>query len=359
MPKQTRISVWEDLRQTILIDTLIGLGLAFMQIVFRGWPRDLWVFVLANQVYAHSIGTIAAFFMPRVAMWVHPMPPLRRWSIYISTLVLGGLAGAAVGTFGVYLLGLIRPVQLRGQFVGSSLIAIIFTLVIGVASYLFESLKGRYEQTTLELRDKQLQHERALKLAAEAQFSSLQSRLQPHFLFNTINSVLALIREDPAAAEAMLQRLSRLLRFALDTQHRAAVPLREEIRLVSDYLEIEQARFGSRLQFDLQVDPALDEIEVPPFSIQTLVENAMKYAVATRREGGRIIVRAARDHARLSIEVLDDGPGFAPSGLKAGHGLDTLAQRLTSLHGDAGRLEILPATGGHVRFVVPVPLHAS
>jgi sensor histidine kinase YesM len=356
MPKQTRISVWEDLRQTILIDTLIGLGLAFMQAIFRGWPRDTWTFILANQVYAHSIGTIAALIMPRVAMWVHPMPPLRRWSIYISTLVLGGLAGAALGTLGISLLGIVPSVHLGRQFIGSSLIAVTFTLVIGVASYLFESLKGRYERTTLELRNQQLQHERALKLAAEAQFSSLQSRLQPHFLFNTINSVLSLIRDDPAAAEAMLQRLSRLLRFALDTQQRAAVPLREEIRLVSDYLEIEQARFGPRLRFDLQVDSALNDLEVPPFSIQTLVENAMKYAIATRREGGRIMVRAARDNALLSVEVLDDGPGFASSGLKAGHGLDTLAQRLASLHGDAGRLEILPADGGHVRFVVPAPL---
>lgn len=359
MDRLRKDSYWRDVWKTALVNTLIGLGLVTIQFIFGGLPRTPWRWIAANQIYAHSIGSLASFLMPRVAIWVQPLPPVRRWIVYITTLVVGAVLGSLIGTVGVVLAGFASWTALAPRLIGSSLIAVIITLVIGIGAYLFESLKGRFEETTLELREKQLQNERAMKLAAEAQFSSLQSRLQPHFLFNTINSVLSLIRDDPAAAETMLQRLSRLLRFALDSHQRSSVTLREELRLVADYLEIEQTRFGSRLRYELALDPALEEMEIPPFSIQTLVENSMKYAVATRREGGRIAVRVEREGARILVEVADDGPGFDAQAITAGHGLDTLIRRLEALHGEGGRLEILPGAGGRVRLFVPATASVS
>ena len=232
---------------------------------------------------------------------------------------------------------------------------VLITLMMGAAAHTIETLKARVQATTLQLRTHQLERERALKLAAEARFESLQSRLQPHFLFNTINSILALLREDAPRAEEMLERLARLLRFALDSQQAPVVRLSEELRLVTDYLQIEHARFGDRLRFTIDSPAELGPVEIPAYALQTLVENCMKHAIAPRRDGGAIRVRVAREDDSLVAEVSDDGPGFSGDALRAGHGLDMLEQRLEALYGAEASIEIAaPPTGACVRFRLPM-----
>jgi LytS/YehU family sensor histidine kinase len=170
---------------------------------------------------------------------------------------------------------------------------------------------------------------------AEAQLASLESRVQPHFLFNTLNSIAALTHEDPPAAERMAGQLAALMRSSLD---RAAplVPLDQELRTVVDYLEIEQARFGNRLRYRFEVPRDTADVEVPRLSIQTLVENSVKYAVSPRPAGGSILVRAARANGRVRLTVEDDGPGFDAAALADGHGLSLLQSRLAlTFHGAA------------------------
>jgi LytS/YehU family sensor histidine kinase len=165
--------------------------------------------------------------------------------------------------------------------------------------------------------------------------------VRPHFLFNALNSALALIPEDPKRAEDVLERLAALLRFSLDAQARL-VTLGEELRVVVDYLEIERARFGDRLAYELDVPAELHAHEVPAFAVQTLVENSVKYAVSARKDGARIEVRCRRDGERLRIEITDDGPGFSGQIWIPGHGLDGLRARLDALYGARAKL-IAPA----------------
>jgi LytS/YehU family sensor histidine kinase len=120
---------------------------------------------------------------------------------------------------------------------------------------------------------------------------------------------------------------------------------------VADYLEIERARFGDRLQYVLEVPPELEAVQVPPLAVQTLVENSVKHGIAPRREGGKVTVRARRVEGGLRLEVIDDGPGFTPASITAGHGLDNLQSRLTTLFGDSACLQV---AGSTVAVTLPV-----
>jgi LytS/YehU family sensor histidine kinase len=190
-------------------------------------------------------------------------------------------------------------------------------------------------------------------LITQARLSSLESRIHPHFLFNTLNSISALIREDPRKAERTVERLAALLRYSLDHNAGGLVPLHRELHVVEDYLEIEKTRFGDRLRFAVDVPAELADLDVPPLALQTLVENSIKHAVAPNRQGGEIAVRARLVSGSLVLEVSDDGPGFDHADIAQGHGLENLRERLAALFESEGRLEIARRNG---RMVVAVAI---
>jgi two-component system, LytTR family, sensor histidine kinase AlgZ len=218
---------------------------------------------------------------------------------------------------------------------------------------LLESSKARLAHTELALQSQQVERERAEKLAAEAQLASLAARVQPHFLFNTLNSIAALIRENPRAAEDTVERLSSLLRGSLDGAE--TVPFDREMTLVVDYLEIQRHRFGDRLRYRIDwQEGAINRVTVPPFAVQSLVENSLKHVAAHRQEGVALEVTARVNGDHAIVEVTDDGPGFSPDAMRSAHGLHTLESRLRALYGPQSRLEFERAPNGMtVRFRVP------
>src|SRR5207245_5430793 len=139
-------------------------------------------------------------------------------------------------------------------FLGSLKISTIVTLIFGVFATAMESLRARLDETTLALRTKERDEADARRLAAEAQLASIESRVQPHFLFNTLNSIAALVHDDPAGAERMTGQLAALLRSSLDSTATPLVTLGDELRVVRAYLEIERVRFGDRLRYRIDVD---------------------------------------------------------------------------------------------------------
>jgi hypothetical protein len=203
--------------------------------------------------------------------------------------------------------------------------------------------------------------EREVRLG-QARLEALEGRLRPHFLFNALNTVSAVMYEDVAAADTMLARLAELLRRTLRRPAGAAVPLAEELETLDLYLDIMRARFADRLQVDVRVDEAARGARVPPLVLQPLVENAILHGDPGPGTAARIGVRARRDNGRLLLEVEDNGPGLAgPPGdaVERGVGLGTTARRLAQLYGArAGvSLENLPAGG--VRAVITLPFEAS
>jgi len=199
---------------------------------------------------------------------------------------------------------------------------------------------------------------RALDQLAEAQLHSLRLQLQPHFLFNTLNTITALIATEPRAAERMVAGLSELLRASLRLADEQEVPLARELDHLRLYVDIQQTRFGDRLAVAMDVDPAVRGALVPSLLLQPLVENAIRHGITPRAAGGRISVRATRDADELRLEVRDDGVGAAThDGVLAreGVGLTNTRERLRRLHGARHRFayESRVGSGFSVRIAVP------
>jgi len=200
--------------------------------------------------------------------------------------------------------------------------------------------------------------ERAL---AESQLRSLRLQLQPHFLFNALNTISSQLHEDPQRADRLLGRLSDLLRASLRASDAATVPLKEELVLLDAYAELMRARFGARLVISVNAAPELDTVPVPPLLIQPLVENAVRHGGLDRDGHACITVTITHGHSLLTIHVHDDGPGL-PAGrdpLTSGMGLSTTARRLSLLYGDATTVTAQNVSSGGFAVTITLPALAT
>jgi two-component sensor histidine kinase len=203
-------------------------------------------------------------------------------------------------------------------------------------------------------------HERELRGAelernlAEAKLKSLQIQLNPHFLFNTLHSISALMHRDVEQADAMLAKLSGLLRKALDGSDQQEVTLSEELDFLGQYLDIEKTRFGDRLHVEFEIAEETKAALIPNLILQPIVENAIRHGVEPRTRPGRIVLRSFTQENRLILEVEDNGPGLPKNSSREGIGLSNTKARLKALHGTAGALETASSdTGAKVRITVP------
>lgn len=206
-----------------------------------------------------------------------------------------------------------------------------------------------------ELRTSQLE-----ALLAQTRLQMLSMQLQPHFLFNTLNTIAEMVHREPASAERMITGLSHLLRETLQAGGLERVPLEHELRLLDRYIDIQRARFGDRLQVTLSIaDPARHAL-VPGLLLQPLVENAIKHGIGAKAEAGRIEISAARDGDRLIIEIGDDGRGLRDGEVVEGVGLGNCRARLSALFGSDVGLTIANRTGGGavVRLTMPFQVAA-
>jgi LytS/YehU family sensor histidine kinase len=180
---------------------------------------------------------------------------------------------------------------------------------------------------------------------ARAQLQALQGQLQPHFLFNTLNAIGVLVRDDPAAAGRVVSLLADLLRRTLDVAQQQEVPLGEELDFLARYLEIERTRFPDRLTVIVEVPVALGSLQVPSFLLQPLVENAVRHGIAPQADGGRVVVRGRREGDRLVLEVWNDGAPLL-GGRREGIGLTATRERLERLYGGRAELTLATVDGG-------------
>jgi two-component sensor histidine kinase len=197
---------------------------------------------------------------------------------------------------------------------------------------------------------------------AQAQLQMLKMQLQPHFLFNTLNAISALMHQDVELADQMLARLAQLLRTTLESAGTQEVSLKQELEFVELYLEIEQARFGSRLNVRMDADPDTMDAYVPNLILQPLVENAIRHGIAPRPEAGHIEIRTRRENGRLRLDVMDDGPGLTKNGEpqpREGVGLTNTRARLQQLYGDAHQFQLANRAGGGVVVTLCLPFRES
>jgi signal transduction histidine kinase len=206
-------------------------------------------------------------------------------------------------------------------------------------------------------RRRELEATRLEARLAHARLDALRAQLQPHFLFNTLNTVANLVRKgDSSGAVRTLAGWSDLLRVVLDGSHDDEVPLRKEVDFARRYLAIEQVRFADRLQVEVQVPPEVEDALVPNLLLQPIVENAVRHGIARRPGAGRILIEAASGEGRLYIRVTDDGPGPREGTNGMGVGLGNTRERLAELYGADQRLELKPGDGGGAVVELELPL---
>jgi two-component system, LytTR family, sensor kinase len=352
-------------RSTLLKWLLIGAGWAlfafffasevFIARVYQGRPggfgRPLLVWLICAALW---------FATTPLITWLARRFPLDRQSWWSSVLVhLGAAALISFVLLALYvqlvsLLGIETQQTfwpaLRSQLVISFHSEVLtYWMVVGLCHGIDYYRKYRER----ELRASQLEAR-----LAQAQLDALKMQLQPHFLFNTLNSISVLMSEDVTAARRMLTRLGDLLRTSLENAGQHEVALSEELRFLRSYLEIEETRFHDRLRVNIQVDPELLDARVPNLILQPLVENAIRHGIAPRAESGLVEIQATRENGRMRLSVRDDGPGLgtnAPEQLMKGIGLSNTQARLEQLYGDQHEFEVRNANGRGLEVVIAIP----
>jgi len=191
-----------------------------------------------------------------------------------------------------------------------------------------------------------------------ARLDALRMQLNPHFLFNTLHAISALIHEDPEAADRMVARLSELLRLSLDQSKPQEVPLSEEIAFLDRYLEIESTRFGDRLKIEKHIEPGAEEAIVPFLVLQPLVENAIRHGIEPREDPGHISIGAHRHNGMLELSVIDNGVGLSgepAARAREGIGLSNTRSRLSHLYGTEFRFDLATIAAGGLEARITIP----
>jgi|SRR5262245_22111065 len=296
-------------------------------------------------------------------VWLARRFPLdqRRWRVSLVVMVLLSLV-FAVGKVALDVpvelalrtnwgrLGHHTPLELFGIFFAAKFLiyVLICWAVLGITQTLYHYGK---------LRERELKTSQLETRLAQAQLQVLKMQLHPHFLFNTLNAISALIHQDVEVADRMLARLGELLRLTLENAGAQEVTLRQELDFVGPYLEIQQSRLGSRLVVRLDIDPEAMDACVPNLILQPLIENAIQHGVAPRSGGGRIEITARRADGRLVLHVRDDGPGLRENwrGGGRGLGLANTRARLEQMYGrdHTFALDNHPEGGLDVRLELP------
>jgi LytS/YehU family sensor histidine kinase len=227
-------------------------------------------------------------------------------------------------------------------------------------AYFIYHLFDRYNRLEIE----QL---RLVTYAKEAELRALKSQVNPHFIFNALNSLRALIDENPGRARQAVTQLANLLRYSLQSAQSETVAFEDELRVVNDYLALEQVRHEDRLRVRLDIQPETLGLSVPPLLLQTLVENAVKYGISTRPEGGEIVIIARCTHGQLELRVINPGElpvAGAPrrnsgGGESTGVGLKNARERLRMFFGDAARLQLRADGPSRVVAEVLIPVQTT
>ena len=231
------------------------------------------------------------------------------------------------------------------------------TLPFGVAVYLCVVGIEHATRYFIDAREREVQVARLSEQLSSARFAALQAQLNPHFLFNTLNTITVLVRDDDRqGAVSIIEHLSELLRRTLSRHQANEVTLGEELELVRQYVAIEHARFSDRLRPEFRIPESLMNATIPSFALQHLVENAIRHGIAKDSDAGLLLVTAIRADEVLEITVINDGVSIDPAvPAPPGHGIENTRERLHALHGEKASLEIVPRPEGGTIATLRLP----
>lgn len=316
---------------------------------------------------AYALVTPAIFWAS--ARWPVVGERLRRHAaIHLGLALLFCVVWAVVGKVLQLAIGamldpdaLLRAISGAGPHLGAAITRnvvswIATTIPFGVVVYTTVAALAHAIGYFAEARDREVQLARLSEQLATARLGALRAQVNPHFLFNTLNTLVVLVRDgDRAGAVRIIELMSEVFRRTLRRDPGDETALGEELELVRQYLAIEEARFPDRLRVTFEVAPGLERAAVPSFALQHLVENSIRHGIARREEAGQVWVTIARDGDALVMTVADDGIGVSAGEAPAGHGIANTRERLRALHGARASLTVEPRAGFGTVATLSVP----
>ncbi len=348
-------AVWQYYLATAFYNTLVAVVLSLFFILSSS-PASLWATLLDTLLISQCIGFCIhigfdSFYTFTSDAWRASLSPTVRRAFHFLIPIAGVYVGytLAFAFKGRNFLSLLLAYPRAGMMI----------LMIGIlVSFVwFLVMDGQTRRLRAEADEAHAREAAAAaqKQASDAELRALQAQIEPHFLFNTLANVQALIDYEPTKARHMLESFIEYLRATLDASRRTQGTLGDEVAMLQRYLQLMQVRMGSRLHTEWDIDPGLLKQPLAPLLLQPLVENAIKYGLEPKIEGGRICIRASRQGARIRIEVQDDGSGLQTDtvarkfpGSGSGTGLKNVLARLKSTCGESATLSIASSPKGYL-----------
>jgi sensor histidine kinase YesM len=265
--------------------------------------------------------------------WFNLQPKKIIPRVVISSIVQGAILFLVTFLFN-YAAGLVKPEEYNFGVVLLNIINMSSVILVWSLIYFSVHYLENYKKVEIEA----LIWEAAVK---DFELKTLKSQLNPHFMFNALNSIRALIEEDPQSAQTAVTKLSNILRYSLKIDSTETVALQDEMQTVADYLALETIRFEERLKYSINVDPKSGNVEIPPMMIQTLVENGIKHGISKRTNGGNICITTKVNDSKLYVQIINTGHIDEKAVMNSkGFGLNNTRHRLNLLYGEKGLFSI-------------------
>ncbi|MFO6422321.1 sensor histidine kinase [Motilimonas sp. KMU-193] len=334
----------------VITDIVISSLLAFTVTIILYITEISTNFTLSLSI-AHGFSLSCIF----IAILVDAYYPFASRVFKTSIIVSVGMALGALLTY-LFLINFYGP---SANFLNERVYkAAVISLTIGLVATFFFHSRDRTVMIQHKLSEAQLQKANQEKALVEAQLKMLQSQIEPHFLFNTLANIQAMIFHQPDIASQLLTNLTDLLRQSLTKTRQDKIHISDELTFIRSYLSIQKIRLAERLEFSIELSEHLpDDTYLPPLLIQPLVENAVKHGIGPRQEGGEIKVLFSKINDQLCVAIKDNGVGFSISHTKGnGIALNNIRNRINSLFGEKGKLVIRENMSGGVTSELHIPL---
>ena len=345
-------------RMCLLPSAMVTMVLTAFAFMTLGFPMTGGVFFKILALIAFFTFSIGSLLIVLWGIWSLLPLRLNRFERHLSSIFL-----VIVGVF----TGTTVTVSMAAQLLGRNFYDVVrqvmlfnglLTLIVISLMVIYEQMRTRLEITLAQLKEKEINEQRLLRLKTQAELSSLQAKINPHFLFNSLNSIASLVSIDPRRAEEAVEMLSKLLRFSLRSSEKRVVLLRDECDIVRTYLDLEKLRLGHRLEYQIELIGDVDKGCVPGMLLQPLVENSIKHGLVRKIGKGTVLVRASVEYEEggdiCRIIVADNGCGWTAKSRVGGIGIANIKERLNLYFDGRCSIEQYNRDGAVIEITFPV-----
>jgi sensor histidine kinase YesM len=345
----------EGLLETVILNQILAVIAALVLVIYgneKPWNR---IFIMTF-VTVNCMGFFIKFIGALLYEKFYPRPQDRfkllvHFLVWSIAIVLGTVIGTETG-MGVssLLVHTYFPSLFTSRHLLSLAANLLMVIPLAILIFTYIMLKKRLD---LKIRENQ----RIKHLQTRAQLAALQAKINPHFLFNTLNAMLTQVHKAPDKVETMILNLSDIYRKVLTLPENQSITLEEEMLLIREYLEIEKIRMGDRLQYSIDVNPELNHFKIPPLLIEPLVENAVIHGISPKPEGGGVDIRIQSAEQGVEVVVMDNGVGLDQKTGKPGFGIYSIQERLNLIYKDNAAFSITQREGGGIGIHMVLPYY--